>query len=392
MAGVKVLLQEQATSGTNYLEMALDISDAPFEDLSKIRLWTVLLGELDAADMDYRELQQAINLETGGIDTNVEVVRQTDGGFKTYLRIGVKTLEEKWASGLELVRKVLLETKFEQAARMRELLIRHRINVEHQFANRGDTASSLRTEAYLNPAAAVEDKIVGFAYYEDLCELLDHWDEREEYFRKSLAGFANTYARSSEMTLSLTGTSPKDAAAELETLINALSSETMGDAIEVEPLGALNEGIIVPSQVQYVALRFDFDLADYPYDGSWQVVRQFLTNTYLHNQIRAIGGAYGYGLKVQRTGSVVATSFRDPRLVGTLQDYKGTGDFLAETELDETAVERSIIGSVNHFDPPMTPQGLTRFALNLQLRGDSVEEIRDRLGQALQTTAEDFDR
>ena len=110
----------------------------------------------------------------------------------------------------------------------------------------------------------------------------------------------------------------------------------------------------------------------------------------VNNQVRAMGGAYGAGLRIQRDGSTVATSYRDPNLRRTFDVYAGIGQYLEEVELDQDAVNTAIIGSVASFDPPLTPRRTGALMIQLKLSGDSIENRRILLGQALETTVEDL--
>lgn len=388
--GTPVLCQTVQSSGTTYLELAFDLSDAKLEELSKLSMWTMLLGELNSGELDYRELQDLIYLETGGISTNMVVTRTVDDDYSVHLLVRMKTLEEKWTNGLDLLSKILHETSFEQDRRIRELLVRQRISMEQNFANSGDSAAALRTEAYLNPAARVEDQLGAFGYYDELCDLLNHWQEKWESYKAEIESFAKKYLRQDGLVAAISSEHSIEEAADLNPFLSKLSEDTVQEKTDFEVLGILNEAFIVPSQVQYVAERCDIDRDIYPYRGSDMVVRNFLSRGYLHNQVRAMGGAYGAGLRIQRDGSTVATSYRDPNLRRTFDVYAGIGQYLEEVELDQDAVNTAIIGSVASFDPPLTPRRTGALMLQLKLSGDSIENRRILLGQALETTVEDL--
>lgn len=387
---IPVLCQTVQSSGTTYLELAFDLSDAELDELSKLSMWTMLLGELNCGELDYRALQDQIYLETGGISTNMIVSRTVDEDYSVRLLVRMKTLAEKWTSGLDLLSKILHETTFEQERRIRELLIRQRISMEQGFINSGDSAAALRSEAYLNPAARVEDQCSGFAYYDALCDLLNRWQEKWESFKTEIYGFSVKYLRRDGLVAAVSSEESIEEAEDLSTFINQLSPEKVGAKTKFEALGILNEGMIVPSQVQYVVERFELDRDVYPYRGSDMVVRNFLSRGYLHNQVRAIGGAYGAGLKIQRNGSVMASSYRDPNLRRTFDAYAGIRDFLVEVELDQEAVDTAIIGSVAGFDPPLTPRRTGAIMLQLKLSGDSRKNRRTLLQEALDTKVRDL--
>lgn len=388
--GTPVLCQNVPSSGTTYLELVFDLNDAKPDEIAKLSMWAMLLGELDTPDLNARELQDFIGLDTGGISTSLMVTRKIDEDYSIQFLARMKTLTEKWEAGLKLLSKILHETTFQQERRIRELLTRQRISMEQSFINRGDSAAALRSEAYLNPAARVEDQMTGLGYYDELCDLLNHWQEKWESYRTEIEGFASKYLRQDGLKAAISSEQSLDEAHALSTFLSNLSRDKVQVKTEFEALGVLNEGIIVPSQVQYVVERMELDRDLYPYHGSDLVVRNFLSGGYLHNQIRAIGGAYGSGLRIQRNGSVMASSFRDPNLRRTFNAYAGISNYLEEVELDQEAVDKAIIGSVSSFNPPLTPRKVGALMLQLNLSGDSVENHRKLLQEALTTKAEDI--
>src|SRR5690606_34390823 len=74
----------------------------------------------------------------------------------------------------------------------------------------------------------------------------------------------------------------------------------------------LNEGILSSANVQYVSKGYNFRKLGYDYSGSLQVLSTILSREYLHNTIRAQGGAYGAGISIDRTGHLITYSYRDP--------------------------------------------------------------------------------
>ena len=120
------------------------------------------------------------------------------------------------------------------------------------------------------------------------------------------------------------------------------------------------------------------------------VLSNLLSKTYLHNMIRARGGAYGCGISFSKNGDVLFMSYRDPNLKETLDVYKKTGEFLRNLDISKEELENFIIGTVNNFDPPTTPFLKGKFALTMHISGYSEEDIKNELKNALSTSVEDL--
>eukprot|EP00959_Pyramimonas_sp_CCMP1952_P008631 180473-Pyramimonas_sp.AAC.3 len=83
----------------------------------------------------------------------------------------------------------------------------------------------------------------------------------------------------------------------------------------------------------------------------------------LQDRVRVSGGAYGGFCDFDsHSGMFTYLSYRDPNLLGTVDVYDGTGDFLRGLEMDEDAMSKAIIGCIGEIDSyqvqcPVRPGG-----------------------------------
>ena len=153
----------------------------------------------------------------------------------------------------------------------------------------------------------------------------------------------------------------------------------------------INEGFKTNSDVSYNILAFNFKDKGFKYNSKMAVLSSLLSKTYLHNEIRAKGGAYGCGVSINKNGNVSFMSYRDPNVSNTFDVYKKTGDYLKNLDLSKDDVEKIIIGSINSsFNPPLTPMSSGKIALSMYLTGVSNDELKDDFLNALETTNEDL--
>jgi hypothetical protein len=151
------------------------------------------------------------------------------------------------------------------------------------------------------------------------------------------------------------------------------------------------EGLIIPAQVNYVGKGTDLYQSGYTYHGSAAVALKFLRTSHLWERIRMQGGAYGAFCSFDRHAGVMRyLSYRDPNLTNTLNVYDEAGAFLRGDHLDDTAVTRSIIGTIGDMDAYQLPDAKGYTSLVRYLRNDSEEERQRIREQVLGTTAEDI--
>ena len=105
------------------------------------------------------------------------------------------------------------------------------------------------------------------------------------------------------------------------------------------------------------------------------VLGSFLKNGFLHRVIREQGGAYGGGAGYDSdSGSFRFYSYRDPRLLETLEDFDKSVDWILDNDHDAEKLEEAIMGVVSGFDKPSSPAGEAKNAFHSALFGRTPEQ------------------
>ena len=103
------------------------------------------------------------------------------------------------------------------------------------------------------------------------------------------------------------------------------------------------------------------------------------------------GGAYGgFCVFDRRSGVFAYLSYRDPNLLGTLENYDQTGAFLRKLELSRDEGVKSVIGAIAMLDTYQLPdaKGYTSLLRYLIGETDAVRQRTARRDPA--TTSEQF--
>ena len=123
------------------------------------------------------------------------------------------------------------------------------------------------------------------------------------------------------------------------------------------------------------------------------VLGGFLRNGFLHRVIREQGGAYGGGASHDAPNACFNFySYRDPRLVGTLNDFDASIEWLLNEEHEWRQLEESILGVVSSLDKPGSPAGEAKQAFHNQLNGRTAEQRQKFRKRILQVTLDDLKR
>lgn len=379
------------TSDIHYLHMSFPLDHIPAEDLFPLALLRLLPGAVDTRQHSYKDLDTDIYLETGGVQFGTELTRREADKKPIFrFRVDLKTLDKDGRRWPELLSEILNESLYTDDKRLLELLKMELLSKEQAISAGGNAYAAQRLAANYSDAALLREEMDGIAYYLKLKDLVEHFAERKEALKAKLAELSASVFARGDVILSLTtdeASMPSFRSA-AERVLESLPSLEKPSLPRVFTPAHKCEGIKVSSNVQYVASGYGYELLGREYKGDMTVLALYLSRSYLHNQVRAKGGAYGVALSINTTGDLFCSSYRDPELEKTLSAYRGMGDWLRSQEPGQKDVEQLIIGSMNRFDPPLSPKNQGVLAYTRYLTGVTAEKAEQRLKEALAATPE----
>jgi Zn-dependent M16 (insulinase) family peptidase len=103
-----------------------------------------------------------------------------------------------------------------------------------------------------------------------------------------------------------------------------------------------------------------------------------------------IGGAYGGFASISPSGSFKMSSYRDPNLQSTLDNFNQTGSYLEKFSADHSAMTRYIIGTISELDTPLTASQKADQAFSNLLTGKTLDLARQEREEVLSATVADL--
>ena len=147
----------------------------------------------------------------------------------------------------------------------------------------------------------------------------------------------------------------------------------------------------MPLQVNFNAKATNLYDLGYTLNGSNAVIRKLLNSEYIWQKIRVQGGAYGGRLMFDTYSGIAAfLSWRDPNIVGTLQNFDQSGAYLRALDLREDDLEKAIIGAVGDLDSHSLPDAKGFQAMLRHQLGYTDEMRQQYRDEVLGTTLADF--
>lgn len=384
--GVTVLTHPMFTNKIAYINLFFDSSAVPQRLLSYIPLLTRVLGKVSTETYAYEDLATEINIHTGGIAAVAQAFAQvdTDERYHPKLIVKSKALVEKSAKLFELLEELLLRTRFDEERRLREVIQETKSRAEMEIFDRGHQIATQRVVSYFSPFGRYTEIMRGFSFYRFVAELEKDFDSKAEEIKDNLRTVARLVFDRSNLLVSVVS-SDEDygkVRPDLSALIERLPStnpERQEYSFDLHPL---NEGLLTPGDVQYVAKGYNFRRLGHSYRGAMQVLRTVAGLDYLWNKVRVQGGAYGSSASFSRNGNVAFSSYRDPNLVETLAVYDAAPEYLRSFVASDREITKYIIGTISQIDTPLTPsmkgeQATARFISGLT--HDMVQRERDEV-------------
>ena len=392
--GVPQLYHNEFTNNIVYMNFWFDLRVLSQDMIPYAAVLSELLGKMDAGSYPYEKLDKALNINTGGFNTglNVFIPGYDESKMLPEFRIQMKTTPEKLDTALKLLGEILTGTQLDNKDRLGELLRRHQSQVESSFKQNGYGVALNRLESYYSRRGAFNDMIRGASYYWFLTDLVRQYDADPDQVIAKLVKTKELLFTKPNMMAGTTCSEEdfRTYAKMLPSLLSGLSNapvtyNTWSIIPEVK-----NEGILTASKVQYVLQGYDFRKLGLEWDGKWNVLSQILSTDWLQTRIRVVGGAYGGFSGINRYGTIYLASYRDPNLKETLDNYSGTIDYLAEFQADSTEMTRYIIGTIANLDYLMTPSEKGDLAFRRFMENTRQEDVQNDRNAVLTTTAEDI--
>lgn len=393
MNGVTALHQEMFTNQIAYVKLLFDMKKIPAELLPYAGMLVGLFGKMDTKSHSYLDLNNEININTGGINTNILVTSRYDDihQYKVYFTAEGKALYSKVPELVTYFKELLTETVFDNPVRIREILLEQKSGMESSYTDMAHRAALKRTTSYFSEVGMAWELTDGIAYYDFISELLEQFDARKDALTTKLYEAFECIFAKDVLTVSVTadaegyGMVEKDSKA----LFEAFAENAKGSELVLIP-EKKNEGFITPGQVQYVCCAGDYKAAGLSYTGAYEVLRTAMSYGYLWTNVRVKGGAYGAAFMAMENGRMAFYSWRDPHLNRTMQVYEDAVNYIENFDADEAEMTKYVIGTMSGIDMPRNPRMEGERGCTAYLTGRTMESVQKRREEVLDVTVEDI--
>ncbi|SFX09169.1 insulinase family protein [Marinospirillum alkaliphilum] len=387
------------TNGLVYVQAVLDLPQLDEDEQQLLPLYTHCLTELGCGERDYRANQALQSEITGGLSASVSVrgAVEDEQQVSGYLVLSGKALAVNQQPLQQLMAETLEKARFDELSRIREIVAQRASRQLQSITGRGHGLAMQAAAAGFSPAARFAHLTRGLAAIQASKQLdLALADETQlQQLGQRLAALHNKLKQAPRQFLLVAEADHQQA------LLRALEMN-WADLLHVPEQAAFSlpttrEPVqqlwLTSTQVNFCALAFPTVPGGHADAAALTVLGDYLRNGFLHRAIREQGGAYGAGAGQDNGDGVFRFfSYRDPRIEGTLQDFRASLDWLQSQPVDAVKLEEAILGVVASIDKPGSPAGDARQTFHSSLFGRTPEHRRAFRARILQVSGEDLQR
>lgn len=354
-----------------YLSLKFDISDFTNEEIYLFGIVSRLVSKLDIKSMTYAELDNYIDINTGGFDIKINIFDKI-----ALFSMELKVIHDKCDFAFDVIYKLLTESIFSDTKRIAILTNEMKANSLVSIISAGHISAAKRAGSTINFSCNLADKIdlLGIAFYKFINKFTINYEKKCELINTTFGLlFKKLYSKKMYLTVSMNkkyrdeviNSYKKFNERLIRYKIHNVYSEInenelkncLGEIVKFIPFDSFDkkvhkEAIVVSSDVNYVAVANSFDKN--LYSGGFKLIKTIFNYEYLWTNIRVLGGAYGCMSFFDRSGLYTFVSYRDPNLTKTNETFYGIYEYLKNETMSNDTIEKYIIGSVGDFDNPLS--------------------------------------
>lgn len=379
----KLITHDLSMNGITIMHWYISLTDFTLDELKRLSILPELLGKLPTKRHDSLSLFQAIKRDIGKLTFQLRVMSRCAEMATPVLDVSCSVLDANVDKAAALVREILTETCFDDRARVQTLILQLSEMAKQKVISDGHRMAMYAASATMSAASAAREALNGLSACMVQKALAENFDAQYADFLALCERFSKDSAVQSRVTFSLSTNKVLDPAA-------ILSAYPVGTPIPdaapyVSNLPA-KCAYRIPAQISFASLGYDYRRAGKVYSGIARVMSNILSLSYLWNEVRVQGGAYGAGLNTSETGRMVTYSYRDPSPARTLginrSMSKGLRDFVAGDE----RIDKYIISTVGESEPPLGSENQILVSDENLLCGITPEDLCRERAEMLSTT------
>ncbi|GAB3479346.1 insulinase family protein [Marinomonas epiphytica] len=385
-----VTFYPQGTNGLVYQQLVISLPELDTEERQYLPLFAAMITELGVGEQGYLAMQERQAQVCGGFSASTSIRasltdRQEVAG---YFVLNAKALVNNTSAMSELAKQTMLDVRFDEIARVKELVAQRRARREQSITGQGHSLAMAAAASGISGYAAQQEAWGGMTGIRSAIALDDAMKADDAEVTKVLAIFKRLHSKllvaPKQILLVAEPQHEENIKAIVTPIFDVLAqAETTQKLSFPEVDKQVKTAWLTATQVSFCSKVFRTVSGDHPDVAALTVLGGFLRNGFLHRAIREQGGAYGGGASFDGSlGAFRFYSYRDPRLTETLADFDASIHWLLNEQHTEEALEEAVLGVIGSMDKPGSPAGEAQSDFYVALHGRTLayrEAFRKRI-------------
>ena len=313
-----------------------------------------------------------------GASNSIRATIEDRQALNGYFILSSKALVPNVKAMSELLKDTMLNVRFDEASRVKELVAQRRARREQSITGQGHSLAMTAASSAISGLAAQQEKWSGMSGIRAAIALDDAIKADGKTADNILAIFTRLHEKllqaNKQLLLVAEPQHEVNVLQEVQSVFADLPAGRVQTKFAMPSVDAkVNVAWLTSTQVSFCSKAFRTAYGDHPDVAALTVLGGFLRNGFLHRAIREQGGAYGGGASFDgSTGSFRFYSYRDPRLTETLSDFDASIEWVLNETHTEEALEEAILGVIGSMDKPSSPAGEAQSDFYVHLHGRSL--------------------
>lgn len=387
-----------ATNGLVYQQVIFDLPALDPNEQPLVPLYTSCMTELGAGESSYLDMQKEQASISGSFSSYMSIRGKVGDVQSTnnFITFSSKALQRNHTQLSELMHKTISGARFDEVARIKELVSQMRINREQRLTGNGHALAMSAACAGMSGAAKITHQLSGLAATQMIKTLDEALEDPQELQKLSdtLHSIHKKTIRSPYQILVVGEPSQLHTLeSNLAGLTHLPSSHKHEKFVVAPQQSQIKQAWLTNSQVNFCARAYPTVPSGHADSAALVVLGGFLRNGILHKTIREQGGAYGGGASQDsNNGCFRFYSYRDPRLGETLNDFDQSIDWLLTQQHSQQSLEEAILGTISGIDRSESPAGRAKRCFHSELNGRTLEHRQSFREKILSTTLLDLQK
>lgn len=386
----------QGTNGLVYQQLVVVLPGLTAEETTYLPLFSYVLTELGAGELDYLAMQERQAQVCGGLSssTSLRTTIEDRQQLSAYFVLSSKALVSNFSAMSQLMLDTFVCPRFDEFERVKELVSQRRARREQSITGQGHVLAMTAASSGICGLSHQQEAWGGMLGIQSLKKLDDSLKADDAEVGRLMAIFESIHGKLLASNKQLLVVAEELQKTELLAQVDAVwSALPLGQDCVGFQLPAQDHVVktawLTATQVSFCAKSYQTPMGLHPDTAPLTVLGGFLRNGFLHRVIREQGGAYGGGATFDASiGAFRFYSYRDPRLTETLTDFDASIDWLLNHEHTTEALEEAVLGVIGSMDKPGSPAGEAQGDFFLQLHGRTKEQREAFRAQILAVTVE----